>query len=108
MIKCAATFLLLFQLHFVNFSEQQYNNVPASPCPSIFEYRSDGYQWFGVIHVNSPRLEQRDVLLQVTLSLQASTSVSALARHSFLLPVFGFRTHASQEYGMGMRYRIAS
>lgn len=74
MLRVVVT-LLLIQCTFVNYSHQQYNNQPVSPCPHIFEYRYDGNDWFGVITTNAPRLDQKEAVLQLTLSLRASTTV---------------------------------
>lgn len=54
----------------------QRNNVPSSPCPSVFQYKYDDNGWFGVLEVPSPPIEHREVILHVSLSLRASTSVS--------------------------------
>lgn len=67
--------LLLIQLAFVGYSQQQFGAQPSSPCPQIFEYRYDGNDWFGVITTNAPRLNQQEVVLQLSLSLRGSTTV---------------------------------
>lgn len=77
MFKCTVTFFLLIQFAYhVNYSQQQLNNLPQSPCPHVFEYEYDGNEWFGVITVSSPRLDQKEVILHLALSLRASTTVS--------------------------------
>lgn len=54
----------------------QRNNLPSSPCPNVFQYKFDGNSWFGELEVASPAIEQREVILLVSLSLRAATSVS--------------------------------
>lgn len=59
-------------------TEQQRNNMPSSPCPSIFLYKFDGNKWYGELQIESPSANQREITLQVSLSVPAPevTSVS--------------------------------
>lgn len=78
MFQRSVAILLLIQFAFVNYSQQQYNNQPVSPCPHVFEYRHDGTDWFGLLTTNAPRLDQKEAVLQLTLSLRAATTVCGM------------------------------
>lgn len=68
-------FVLIFSLVIINHSNQQ-NSQLVSPCPSIFQYQFDGSSYFGIITAPSPPLGKREVVLQLSLSLRGSTTVS--------------------------------
>lgn len=70
-------FLLhLFVLHLSLAEQQPRSDVPASPCPQIFQYKFNGNDWFGEIILPSPPIQHREVVLHLTLSLRAATAVS--------------------------------
>lgn len=54
---------------------QQSFNVPSSPCPHIFQYKFDRNNWIGVIELSSPPIQHHEVILHITLSLRAATTV---------------------------------
>lgn len=53
---------------------QQYD-IPTSPCPRLFQYKFDGNSWNGELELPSPPIQHREVILQITLSLRAATTV---------------------------------
>lgn len=67
-------FIIIFKLLTLN---AQRNNLPSSPCPELFQYKFNGNDWYGELELPSPKIDQREVILQVSLSLRASTNVSA-------------------------------
>lgn len=48
----------------------QQSAIPSSPCPTIFQYKHDGIEWFGMTQIQSLPLGQ-STKLQVILSLRA-------------------------------------
>lgn len=51
-------------------------DAPKSPCPQYFQYKFNGNDYFGEIILPSPPIQHREVILHITLSLRAATSVS--------------------------------
>lgn len=51
-------------------------DVPNSPCPKYFQYKFNGNDYFGEIILPSPPIQHREVILHITLSLRAATTVS--------------------------------
>lgn len=56
-------------------TKQQYFNIPSSPCPQLFQYKFDRGKWIGVIELASPPIQHHEVILHITLSLKAATTV---------------------------------
>lgn len=50
--------------------------IPNSPCPQYFQYKFNGNDYFGEIILPSPPIQHREVILHITLSLRAATTVS--------------------------------
>lgn len=76
------TFLVLIYLWMrfhAAFSQQLYD-IPPNPCPHLFQYKYDGNSWIGELELPSPPIQNREVILHLTLSLRAATTV----RHCFL------------------------
>lgn len=57
-------------------TEQQFYDTPSSPCPQLFQYKYDGNNWIGELELPSPQIQHREVVLHITLSLRAATTVS--------------------------------
>lgn len=70
------TFVVLITFSWTLPTIGQQNSIPSSPCPNVFQYKNFNDQWFGVIEVPSPPLDHREVILQLSLSLRATTNVS--------------------------------
>lgn len=70
------TFAVLIAFSWLTVVHSQQNAVPSSPCPSVFQYKFSDNDWHGELEVPSPPIEHREVILQVSLSLRASTDVS--------------------------------
>lgn len=60
----------------IDLTSQQYYDVPPSPCPQYFNYRYNGNDWIGEVELPSPPIEHHEVILHITLSLRAATTVS--------------------------------
>lgn len=75
MKEYAIVLILIINLVIINDSRQQ-SSVPTSPCPHIFQYQYDGGTYYGFIQLPSPPLDKREVVLQLSLSLRGSTTVS--------------------------------
>lgn len=63
----------------IGLTEQQSQGVPNSPCPQLFQYRYDGNNWYGEMVLPSPPIQHNEVILLVTLSLRAATSVRKMS-----------------------------
>lgn len=71
----AVYFVLVINLVLINHSNQQSSQL-VSPCPNVFQYQFDGSSYNGIITAPSPPLDKREVVLQLSLSLRGSTTVS--------------------------------
>lgn len=67
--------VLIINLVKIDYSNQQ-NSQLVSPCPNVFQYQFDGSSYYGLITTPSPSLDKREVVLQLSLSLRGSTTVS--------------------------------
>lgn len=57
---------LILCIH-VNLSSEQ-TGLPSSPCPNLFQYQHDGYEWYGLVQI--PNLDLGPTRkLEVNLSL---------------------------------------
>ncbi|XP_068141152.1 serine protease gd isoform X2 [Drosophila tropicalis] len=57
--------------------------MPISPCPKIFQYRFDGNEWFGLIAVRNPDVNQA-LHLRVTLSMRGKPTTNYLGEIELL------------------------
>lgn len=55
----------------------QHYDLPSSPCPNLFQYKYDGNNWIGELELPSPPIQHHEVVLHITLSLRAATTVSS-------------------------------
>lgn len=69
MIKLKTYAILSVILNYLICSTHE-QNVPSSPCPNLFQYAHDGYQWFGMAQLPSVKLGQT-LKVDVVLSLGA-------------------------------------
>lgn len=71
--KYFTTFVLLEII--VLTKTQQIFDIPPSPCPHLFQYKLQGNDWIGVLELPSPPIQHHEVILHLTLSLRAATTV---------------------------------
>lgn len=67
--------LVLLGLFHVTKEQQQHFDVPSSPCPHLFQYKYNGNTWIGELELPSPPIDHYEVILHITLSLNAATTV---------------------------------
>lgn len=78
-------FLVLFLLlKRIDLTNPQYYDIPSSPCPQLFQYKYNGNDWIGELELPSPPIQHHEVILHITLSLKASTTV-----RYYIVAVFG-------------------
>lgn len=65
--------ILWMRLHLTY--HQQYD-LPLSPCPHLFQYKYIDNNWIGELELPSPPIQHHEVVLHITLSLKAATTVS--------------------------------
>lgn len=68
-------FVVLFLWNRFHVTNQQHYDLPPSPCPHLFQYTYNGNNWIGEIELPSPPIQHHEVVLHVTLSLRAATTV---------------------------------
>lgn len=69
-------FIVIFSLlRVIHLTKSQYNDIPSSPCPQLFQYKYNGNDWIGEVELPSPPIEHHEVILHITLSLRAATMV---------------------------------
>lgn len=59
----------------IDLTNSQFYDVPPSPCPQFFQYKYNGNDWIGEVELPSPPIEHHEVILHITLSLKAATTV---------------------------------
>lgn len=84
---------LWIQFHVSN--PQQHYDIPPSPCPRLFQYKFDGSTWIGELELPSPPIQHTEVILHLTLSLRASTTVSNY--HILVKGVFDQNIHKEKK-----------
>lgn len=86
MAKCVRSFakmqfqsrtvvVLFLLLRVCHLTKSQYSDIPSSPCPQLFQYKYNGNDWIGEVELPSPPIEHHEVILHITLSLRAATTV---------------------------------
>lgn len=74
----SVVFLVLILWKHFQCTTQQHYDLPSSPCPTLFQYKYDGNNWIGELELPSPPIQHHEVVLHITLSLRAATTVSQL------------------------------
>lgn len=59
----------------IDLANPQYYDIPPSPCPQLFQYKYNGNDWIGELELPSPPIEHHEVILHITLTLRAATTV---------------------------------
>lgn len=69
-------FVVLFLfLKCIDLTNPQFYDIPSSPCPQLFQYKYNGNDWIGELELPSPPIQHHEVILHITLSLKAATTV---------------------------------
>lgn len=82
---CTVLALIFVWSQFDCVNLQQYYDVPSSPCPQLFQYKFDGNNWIGELQLPSPPIQHNEVVLHLTLSLRAATTVRSCSADAFLI-----------------------
>lgn len=83
--------VLVILLKCIDFTNPQYYDIPSSPCPQLFQYKYNGNDWIGEVELPSPPIDHHEVILHITLSLKAATTVRLGATAApGIVAAFGF------------------
>lgn len=69
------TVILIILIDLIALGQQQHTNFPKSPCPSVFLYRYNGREWYGIINIiNSMAIDRRSNVLRAIFSMRVTVS----------------------------------